>query len=127
MGVLPADLDWLFWLLGGFLAAAGVTLAAWALFWDRAKRGGVVRRRCPRCWYDMERVPGLTCPECGRCARSERGLFKTRRRWLAVPVAVFLVLGGYAATLAPVAIRDGWRRAMPTSVLVFVAPMRDSA
>jgi hypothetical protein len=57
-----SNLDWLYHTFGWTLAAAGMVLLAWALFWDRS-RG---RRRCPKCWYNMEGVPGLRCPECGR-------------------------------------------------------------
>lgn len=35
------------------LAAIGLVLALWALFWDRAKG----RRRCPKCWYDLAGLP----------------------------------------------------------------------
>ncbi len=122
-----ANLDWLFWLLGGVLAFSGVGLGAWALFWDRAKRRGVMRRRCPKCWYDMAGTPGLTCPECGRAAKTERRLGKTRRRWITAILCGLIAIAGYLTTLAPVAYRDGWHRAVPTSVLVFLAPMDDAA
>lgn len=46
MGQLWAISAWL-------LAATGLTLALWALFWDRAKG----RRRCPKCWYNLAGLP----------------------------------------------------------------------
>ena len=85
----------------------------WALFWDRS-RG---RRRCPRCWYDMEGVPGKRCPECGRDARRERSLFRTRRQWRWMAVTPVLFVG--SAVVGPVRDiwLDGWT-AVPTSVLI---------
>ncbi len=74
------SIERLFWLMGAVVACGGLVLTGWALFWDRA-RG---RRRCPKCWYDLAATPagaaGTTCPECGRTARSERELARTRRR-----------------------------------------------
>src|SRR5688572_28644873 len=74
------------------VGVGGVTLSLWALLWDRA-RG---RRRCPSCWHDLAGVPGLRCPECGKEARSERRLFRTRRRWRWVVVGI-----GLTAIVAP--------------------------
>lgn len=59
------------------LAAFGLASAVWALFADRS-RG---RRRCAKCWYDMGGVPGLVCPECGKVAKTEKGLHRTKRRY----------------------------------------------
>src|SRR5262245_31036433 len=87
----PANLDWLYHALGWTLAAGSGLLLVWALLWDRA-RG---RRRCPACWYDMNGVSGLRCPECGRVAASAGKLQRTRRRWRWTPVAAALALGGY--------------------------------
>ena len=57
------------------LALGGFTLLFWSLFRDRGRR----KRRCPKCWYDMAGVPGLTCPECGRTSK-EKHLHRSRRR-----------------------------------------------
>ncbi|MCL4740618.1 MAG: hypothetical protein KJZ54_00280 [Phycisphaerales bacterium] len=74
--------DWVWWLTAAVMGAAGVGLGAWSLFWDRSRRGGRVRLRCPKCWYDVAGVPrgvdergreGLRCPECGRFTRREGG------------------------------------------------------
>ncbi len=57
------------WGLPWTLASLAAIWLLSALFRDRS-RG---RLRCPRCWYDMAGA-GLTCPECGKQARSERAL-----------------------------------------------------
>lgn len=84
-------------ILGWCVVSIGAVLLAAALFKDRS-RG---RRRCPRCWYDMGGVPSLTCPECGRDAKVERRLFRTRRRWRRAVIAALVVLAGWAATAIP--------------------------
>src|SRR6185436_9709920 len=90
------------WVLGG----GGALVAARALLADRA-RG---RRRCQRCWYDMAGAPppGLKCPECGREARSERALFRTRRRWRRAMAGVALVLAGAALAAGERVGEKGW-------------------
>lgn len=116
-----ANLDWLYHALGWTLAAAGVVLLVWALFWDRS-RG---RRRCPKCWYSMEGVPGLRCPECGREAKSESGLLRTRRRrWVAV-IAVAIIAAGYPIYKVPRIVAGGWRGAVPSTALIAALPWLD--
>ncbi len=117
-----ANLDWLFWLLGGLVAAGGTVLGAWALFWDRARRRGVVRKRCPRCWYDMTGAPALTCPECGREAKGERALLRTRRRWKWAIGAAVVIAAGAATGMVPRYRAGGWIGLVPSSVLVWAAP-----
>jgi hypothetical protein len=73
------------WIAGVTLALVGLTLAAWALFGDRSRT-----RRCRGCWYSMEGIPGLTCPECGWQASRERVLTKPRRRWRLCALALAL-------------------------------------
>ena len=113
-----AQAAWIWWLSGGVLAAAGLALLWWSLFRDRA-RG---RRRCPRCWYDMAVVPGLVCPECGRDARREKRLFKTRPRWRRAGLGVVLIViaAGFAAY--PVYSSQSPYAFLPTEVLVLMAP-----
>lgn len=113
------QLAWL-WLIGaGVLAAGGSALAVWALFADRS-RG---RKRCAKCWYDMSATAGLKCPECGREARGERGLLRTRRRWWWAVVGVGLVVGAWPVFKAPEMQRDGWMAVIPTDVLVRIVPV----
>lgn len=101
---------------GWAVISMGAVLLGLALFKDRS-RG---RRRCPRCWYDMGGVPGLTCPECGRPAKAERRLFRTRRRWRRAAVAIVVVLAGWGTTAIP-ELRHGWERLIPTTVLVLIS------
>jgi hypothetical protein len=105
------NLDWLYYLLGYTLAAAGVLVLLWALFWDRS-RG---RRRCPKCWYDMRGVPALKCPECGVSATSERGLLRTRRHWR-IGCAGFLF--AYLALATARLTHESWTAYVPTTALL---------
>ncbi|MFM9994905.1 MAG: hypothetical protein ACKVU4_03790 [Phycisphaerales bacterium] len=117
--------DWVFTLLGGLLAAAGLALGTWALFGDRARRRGVVRRRCSKCWYDMAGAPRLICPECGQAIKGEKALLRTRRRW-GRAAAAFVALVAGAVTAAVPGYRDGgWIGLIPTTVLVMIAPADD--
>jgi hypothetical protein len=111
----PASFDWLYTTLGYTLAAAGALLLLWSLFHDRPKG----RRRCPRCWYDMSGVPSLTCPECGRTARSDRKLLKTRRRWRPAAIAALALLLAYPLAHTPRIRLVGWRGAIPTTGLIW--------
>src|SRR5688572_3890533 len=105
--------------LGWGLILFGALLILHALFADRS-RG---RRRCPRCWYSMDGVPSLTCPECGRAASKERRLCKTRRRYRVALAASVLPVLGVAALATSGIIRLGWVGAIPTTALVAVVPI----
>jgi hypothetical protein len=119
------SMNWLYYGLGWALMVLAVGLAYWVLLHDRARD----RRRCPKCWYHMDGVPGLTCPECGRIAKSERRMKKTRRRWRWVPVAALLMLCGYITQLVPEARSNGWPSVVPTTALIAASPwlVRDAA
>ena len=111
------------WTTGATLAIAGLILAAWALFGDRSRA-----RRCRRCWYSMEGVPGLTCPECGWEAGRENVLTKPRRRWrraiaglVGVVVGAGLVLHGVARERP-----TGWWDLTPTRGLGLAVRLGDS-
>src|SRR5262245_55198026 len=97
------------------LLAGVVVLLAWSLFCDRPRNG----RRCPRCWYDMQGAPALTCPECGRRARSERDLRRTRRRWRWAAASLPLFLAAYVAFATPRIVRSGWIGLVPTTGLIW--------
>ena len=108
--------DWLYWIIGAVVGAGGLAFLAWSLLWDRS-RG---RRRCPKCWYDMTGLSGLTCPECGKTAKTEKKLFRTRRRWRwAVLGCVLIVAGGSTAGTRKVK-HDGPFALVPAPVLNWV-------
>lgn len=108
--------DWLFWLAGGLLGIAGLWLSYWALLSDRAKG----RKRCSKCWYDMQGAEGLRCPECGHTAKGQRKLHKTRRRWRFAFVAVAVLLGATSLGLTPKVRNDGWMSITPTTALILI-------
>lgn len=101
--------------LGACLASASMLL--WAL-WGSPPRG---RKRCPRCWYEMDGcVPGgkLICPECGHDAVQVRNLLRRRRRTgLALAVAPLVPLS-LALPWAVIGVRRGPLAAVPGPVLV---------
>lgn len=113
-------LVWVAWSAAAILAAGGLYVAGRALLADRA-RG---RRRCPSCWYDLAGVAGLRCPECGREARSERALLRTRRhKRRAVGGLAMVVLAGAVAML-PRVVRDPWSL-VPTPALAVMLSFYD--
>lgn len=117
-------LAWASWIVGGVLALLGLLVAAWSIRGDRS-RG---RRRCPRCWYDMSKVPGMTCPECGRTPKNERRFGKTRRRWKGLIWTGLLVLLGMVAAVTPAAYTGKWVQYTPTPLLkVVVDQFKDDA
>lgn len=114
-----ASTDWPFWLTASLLGGLSLIILYRALFRDRS-RG---RKRCPKCWYDMSgadplRPSGLVCPECGRDAKRESALLRTRRRWGWVAIGSALALGSYGVWKAPEVDRHGWPRTIPTWALI---------
>ena len=106
------------WAFGGLVAAVGLVAATWAFFADRS-RGC---RRCPKCWYEMTGVAGLRCPECGREAKHERALLRTRRKWFRGGLACVVMLAGAAIITWPTVRERGAPSLLPTFVLVRLAP-----
>lgn len=70
----------------------------------------------------MEGIASLTCPECGRVAKSEAELLRRRprRRWRLVGVVV--LLAGWCVLQVPEMMRHGWAAVLPDWALVVVAP-----
>jgi hypothetical protein len=110
---------WTLWTIGAIIAAGAGVLFVWAVFLDRA-RG---RMRCPRCWYTLDATTKARCPECGHVPRSERQLRRTRRRHFWAAVAVVMLAGAYVTAVTPGMLKGGWRRGIPSTVLVTVWPM----
>jgi len=114
--------DWPFWLAATLLGLLSAFILHRALLNNRS-RG---RRRCPKCWYDMSGVNGLRCPECGRDAKRERRLFKTRRRWGWAAAAFAFALLSYGVWKIPEVRRRGWPRAIPTWALIAALDQLDA-
>lgn len=75
-------------------------------------------RRCPRCRYEMEGVPGLRCPECGKEHKRERKLLYKPRRKRAFALVALLLLIAYGGHLGGRAVDDGWTTIIPSTALV---------
>ncbi len=107
----------------GLIAGLAGMLLWWALLSDWW-HGGAKKRRCQKCAYDMSGTSGLKCPECGRMAKTERGLHRSRRRWRLGLVALVLLLG---ASLLPVGVkvyRYGWQSIVSDEQVALVASFR---
>jgi len=119
---------WLPLVSGWALAVMGGGLLVWALWGDalaqRLRR--VKKRRCPKCWYDLSHTPGpapgVTCSECGYTARRERRLLRGRRRWRWAMVALVILVSAHLARRSPDIRERGWVAAVPTTVLICLAP-----
>jgi len=124
MGLLE-DMSWIRWveLLGLLALFVFLVYAAWWSWFSDRPRG---RRRCPECWYDLTHGPGMTCPECGFVARSERDLRRRRRRPLAGALAIVgcVMIGVY---LGERVMDVGWSSYLPTWSLVAAMPITDNS
>ncbi len=91
---------------------AFVALAIWARLGDNRTK----LRRCSRCWYDMGSVSGLRCPECGRTARTEAQLHrsKPRTRWVWASCVGLVLIAGWGLVRLP---KGGWASVMPRPVV----------
>lgn len=108
------------WTIGGWVVFAGALgLGLWALLGDRS-RG---RKRCPKCWYDMNAAAPDTrgrwvCSECGKAVERERLLKRTRRRWRWVGVVMLLIGVSHGLRAVPDVRQKGWIEAVPDTALV---------
>lgn len=113
---------WIGWIVSILVLLLSIYVAWKSWFGDRA-RG---RRRCPHCWYDMAYTEGMTCSECGYCARKESDFERTRRRrlrgFLAVLVAVTVIIFARERTMG-----DGWAGVLPSRVLIWSLPLFNDA
>ena len=92
-----------------------LVLAVGFTLWTQAGDRRTELRRCPSCWYDMSRVKGRACPECGVLATGELALHRSRPRRgsRASPVcaAVLAVATAWSAIPVP------WTHKVPTVIL----------
>jgi hypothetical protein len=113
---------WLLPLISSTVLACGAATFLWAMFADRA-RG---RRRCPRCWYDMSGAASLTCPECGKDARTITRLNHTRRQWRLAALALIMAAVGSIQFALPWLKRGSYFPLIPTRILIGLVPSMDS-
>jgi hypothetical protein len=91
----------------------------WAIRGERAKG----RRRCPRCWYDMQGGGGgLRCPECGHQAKHTSDLYRPRRRKRWAAAAIVGMLSAIPLYLWPKYQQGGILGITPTTVLIAGIP-----
>lgn len=113
--------QWLI-LLAGLLAIVLIGVATYVAWWALFKDRGKGRRRCPRCWHDMSHTVGLTCSECGRTARSERGLARTRRRWGVAALAIVVCVSCFGMLYWKIG-DQRWSSYVPTRMLILIMPV----
>lgn len=108
---------WL-WTAGGWALLA---LSGWlfASPWWRKHPG----RWCHRCGYDMAGIPSLTCPECGRTAKTERHLTRKPSRRLRRVTAIILALTAWVLAHLPRTIERGPVALIPGWTLSLIAPI----
>ena len=101
------------------LIALAMLWLLWALLGESTKG----RRRCPRCWYDLDAAgdPPLTCSECGKAISTLKQLHRRRRRGGHAIAAAVLVFIGYGSITTPRVQATGWRGVVPTTALVVSA------
>lgn len=98
-----------------WVAAAVIALAACAVMVRLVRSGAKGARRCYRCRYSMAGIDTLTCPECGRTARSEHELHRARRRpLLALLLGLPLLVAGVLLAALPVVRSRGLVGSLPT-------------
>ena len=112
-------IDW--WLalakLGVWSLGAG---ALWLVVSGLVGQRSGGKPHCHKCWYLMEGVPDLTCPECGKVAASKRELFRSKRKWKRVLVGgAMLPVLVYGIWMSPRVQKGGWVGAVPTWVLIW--------
>lgn len=115
-------LAWVFFALAAALSLTGLWLLWRGVFRDPDRK----LRRCSKCWYVMEGVPGLRCPECGRQHKDERRLNRRRRhRWVAA-TGLFVLFVAFATAWTPRVANRGWLGSVPTWGLILAAWVYDT-
>lgn len=114
--------DWIWWSVGAVIGLGGMVLTLRAMFADRS-RG---RRRCFKCWYEMTGIDSLRCPECGRVAKRERKLLRTRRHWRVAFLGVLILTIGGACFFGQRVHQEGWGKVTPTAAYIIGLPWMDT-
>ncbi|MDA0974502.1 MAG: hypothetical protein O2927_00905 [Planctomycetota bacterium] len=96
---------------------AGFAIVAFGLWGDRGPR----RRRCPRCWHDLSKTPGMVCGECGFTARAEAELVRRRRRWSHAMLGLVMLLAGVGSIETLGGTREPWSY-VPGRMLIAMLP-----
>ncbi|MBL8762465.1 MAG: HEAT repeat domain-containing protein [Phycisphaerae bacterium] len=104
--------------LAGLAIVLGLLLVARGMWGDRANG----RARCRKCWYSLEGIASLRCPECGWTAPSSNSVFASRRRWRLVLLGLLLGAGAPVA----LAVKRGWRPEVPTHVAILAVGWTDA-
>ncbi len=107
----------------GLLAGLAGMFLWWALLSDWW-HAGYKKRRCPKCAYDMTGTGGLKCPECGRTAKSERRLFRSRRRWKLATLALVALACASSGPIWVKVARDGWRSIFSPEQVALIQALR---
>ena len=116
--------SWVYFILGGLLLTAALTCIMRLIIGDRHRPA----RSCPKCRYDMAQTLGRKCPECGRTARSERAMKRSRVRycrWTAAAL-VLLLLGTpmmFVPHVRAHAAARGWPSIIPTRLAPWLLPL----
>ena len=80
------------------------------------------RKRCPRCWYDMEGAAGTTCPECGRVIVRPSQLLRTRSSRPMMVLGCLLIATSYGVLKSRPISAGNWRGALPATGLIAALP-----
>lgn len=110
--VMQAGEGWMLTALGIVQVACALVCAA---IWFDPSAG---RRRCPRCWYEVDRVSGKRCTECGHESAAEHQFFRTRRKPGLAWTGALLLLLAWPALRATSIARTGIFAIVPTTLMI---------
>ena len=100
------------------VAVLGVVIALIAFLCDTVRLRGRRVLRCPRCWYSMADAPSMTCPECGRTARTSRHLTRFRYRWRTTLLGLLIAATGVTGFVVVLRLTPASVSRLPSWLLV---------